>query len=117
MKYSIKELSSHSISRTLVYEVINSNITVSKQFLKNKRLFDDKDLEIFKFYKYQWLKATIEKYWIDVSQENPPQQVEEKNSFNTVSNSIKKQFKESSENFIIPQEIKREKSRFLFQKS
>jgi len=53
MKYSIKELSSHSISRTLVYEVINSNITVSKQFLKNKRLFDDKDLEIFKFYKYQ----------------------------------------------------------------
>jgi hypothetical protein len=51
MEYTIKELSHQGISKSLVYEALKNSLPFSNNFIKNKRLFNEKDLEIFKFYK------------------------------------------------------------------
>ena len=63
MQYSIKELSSQWISKSLVYEALKNSLPFSHEFIKNRRLFNEKDLEIFKYYKDFWVLKTVSKYW------------------------------------------------------
>lgn len=63
MTYTIKDLQAQGYSKTLIYEVLKTVWTVSKQFVKNKRVFDENDIEIFKYYKQFGSEKTVEKYW------------------------------------------------------
>lgn len=62
MEYLIKDLGRHWINKSLVYEVLKNSLPISEQFIKNKRIFNDQDLEIFKFYKMHGLEKTLLKY-------------------------------------------------------
>lgn len=62
MEYTLKDLGKHWINKSLVYEVLKNSLPVSKQFIKNKRVFTDKDQELFKYYKAHGLKKTLAKY-------------------------------------------------------
>lgn len=62
MQYTIKELWEKGISKNTVYEVLKNSLPFSNEFIKNKRVFNDKDLEIFTFYKDFWLKKAIERF-------------------------------------------------------
>jgi frataxin-like iron-binding protein CyaY len=42
--------------------VLKNSLPVSKQFIKNKRVFNEQDLELFKFYKVYGLEKTSLKY-------------------------------------------------------
>jgi hypothetical protein len=42
--------------------VLKNSLPVSKQFIKNKRVFNEKDLELFKYYKVHGLEKTLTKY-------------------------------------------------------
>ncbi len=63
MTYTIKDLQAQWYSKTLIYEVLKTVWTVSKQFVKNKRVFDENDIEIFKYYKQFGSKKTVLKFW------------------------------------------------------
>lgn len=63
MDYTIKELNQQGISKSLVYEALKNSLPFSNIFIKNKRIFNEKDLEIFKFYKEFWLEKTVSKHW------------------------------------------------------
>lgn len=63
MQYSIKELSSQWISKSLVYEALKNSLPFSHEFIKNRIIFNEKDLEIFKYYKDFWVLKTVSKYW------------------------------------------------------
>ena len=63
MTYTIKDLQAKGYSKTLVYEVLKTVWTVSKQFVKNKRVFDDNDLKIFQYYKQFGSEKTVLKFW------------------------------------------------------
>lgn len=63
MTYTIKDLQAQGYSKTLIYEVLKTVWTVSKQFVKNKRVFDENDIEIFKYYKQFGSEKTVSKYW------------------------------------------------------
>ena len=62
MTYTIKDLQAQGYSKTLIYEVLKTVWTVSKQFVKNKRVFDENDIEIFKYYKQFGSEKTVVKY-------------------------------------------------------
>lgn len=62
MQYTIKELWEKGISKNTVYEVLKNSLPFSNEFIKNKRVFNDKDLEIFIFYKDFWLNKAIERF-------------------------------------------------------
>lgn len=62
MDYSIKELNKYWISKNLVYEVLKHPLPFSKTFVKNKRIFNETDLGLFKFYKTHDLEETLSKY-------------------------------------------------------
>ena len=66
MKYTIKDLQAQWLSKTLIYEVLKTVPTISKEFIKNKRIFNDNDLKIFKYYKEFWKEATI--FFVNQSQ-------------------------------------------------
>jgi hypothetical protein len=51
MQYSIKDLDTQGISKNLVYEALKNGLPFSKEFIKNKRVFNETDLELFRFYK------------------------------------------------------------------
>lgn len=51
MQYSIKDLETQGISKNLVYEALKNSLPFSKDFTKNKRVFNETDLELFRFYK------------------------------------------------------------------
>jgi hypothetical protein len=51
MQYSIKDLDAQGISKNLVYEALKNSLPFSKEFIKNKRVFNETDLELFRFYK------------------------------------------------------------------
>jgi len=63
MTHTIKDLQAQGYSKTLIYEVLKTVWTVSKQFIKNKRVFDEKDIEIFKYYKLFGSEKTVLKFW------------------------------------------------------
>lgn len=42
--------------------MLKNSLPVSKQFIKNKRIFIDEDLELFKYYKVHGLEKTLAKY-------------------------------------------------------
>jgi hypothetical protein len=63
MTHTIKDLQVQGYSKTLIYEVLKTVWTVSKQFIKNKRVFDDNDIQIFKYYKEFGSKKTVLKFW------------------------------------------------------
>ncbi len=63
MYYSIKDLISQWFSKNFIYEAIKQSLPLSKQFEKNKRFFDEKDLEILIFYKQFGFEKTVLKYW------------------------------------------------------
>lgn len=77
MQYTIKELWEKGISKNTVYEVLKNSLPFSNEFIKNKRVFNDKDLEIFIFYKDFWLKKAIESFGIyeQAGEGNSPQTV------------------------------------------
>ena len=91
MAHTIKDLQAQGYSKTLVYEVLKTVWTVSKQFIKNKRVFDDNDLKIFQYYKQFGSEKTVLKFWTSQkvgkskTVSNTSQTVW-KNSFETVSN-------------------------------
>ena len=70
MKYTIKELKAQGFSKTLIYEILKTIPTVSKQFVKNKRIFDENDVEIFKYYKEFGFKKTVLKFWTRQKDDN-----------------------------------------------
>lgn len=51
MQYSIKDLETQGISKNLVYEALKTGLPFSKDFIKNKRVFSETDVELFRFYK------------------------------------------------------------------
>jgi len=63
MAHTIKDLQAQGYSKTLIYEVLKTVWTVSKQFIKNKRVFDDNDLKIFQYYKQFGSEKTVLKFW------------------------------------------------------
>lgn len=86
MQYSIKELDKHWISKNLVYEALKNSLPFSKEFIKNKRVFNEQDLKLFEFYKFNWLEKTTSKYWTVADK--------------TVNQTIWKLFKENDKQFL-----------------
>jgi len=84
MNYTIKELHTSNISKNLVYEALKTSLPFSKQFIKNKRVFDENDFEIFKYYKQFWENKTVSKFWtVDKIRDNKETQKQFTNSFET----------------------------------
>ena len=92
MKYSIKDLNQEWISKNLVYESIKNSLPLSNNFVKNKRFFTDKDLEVLQFCKQFGVLQTVSKYWTSQGKGN--------NDIykNTVSNSIEQKNEQSENN-------------------
>lgn len=85
MQLSIKDLDKQWINKNLVYDAIKNSLPLSKEFIKNKRIFNDSDLELFKFYKINWIEKTVLKYWTIAE--------------NTVYKTVWKQFEENIKQF------------------
>ena len=79
MQYTIKDLQAQGLNKSLVYEALKTVWTFSKQFVKNKRVFDEKDIEILKYYKQFGSEKTVLKFWTS----------QKVGKFQTVSNSSK----------------------------
>ena len=62
MQYTIKELQTQWLSKNLIYEALKTVLPFSKQFLKNKRIFDKKDIEMFEKCKQFGIEKTVLKY-------------------------------------------------------
>lgn len=87
MHHTIKDLQAQSYSKTLIYEVLKTVWTVSKQFVKNKRVFDDNDIQIFKYYKEFGSEKTVLKFWTSPKVGNGKTvSKQSSNSLETVSN-------------------------------
>jgi len=78
MEYSIKELKAEWVSKNLVYTVLKNSLPLSEKFVKNKRVFNEYDLNIFIFYKKYWKDKTVLMYW---NREEPANNESTKNSF------------------------------------
>lgn len=84
MNYTIKELHTSNISKNLVYEALKTSLPFSKQFIKNKRVFDENDFKIFKYFKQFWENKTVSKFWtVDKVGDNKETQKQFTNSFET----------------------------------
>ena len=90
MQYTIKDLQAQWINKSLVYEALKTVWIFSKQFIKNKRVFDEKDVEIFKYYKQFGSKKTVLKFWTS-------QKVEKNKTVSNTSKTVSKHFKNSLE--------------------
>ena len=87
MTHTIKDLQAQGYSKTLIYEVLKTVWTVSKQFVKNKRVFDENDIQIFKYYKQFGSEKTVLKFWTSQKVEKSKTVLEQfPNSLKTVSN-------------------------------
>lgn len=85
MNYTIKDLHVSNISKNLVYEALKTSLPFSKQFIKNKRVFNENDFEIFKYYKQFWENKTVSKFWTtERIEENEENQKQFPNSLKTV---------------------------------
>ncbi len=62
MNYTIKDLQAQWLSKNLIYEALKTVLPFSKQFKKNKRIFDEKDIEMFQDFKNLGLEKTVLKY-------------------------------------------------------
>ena len=90
MTYTIKDLQAQGYSKTLIYEVLKTVWTVSKQFVKNKRVFNENDIEIFKYYKQFGSEKTVSKYWTR-------QKVEKSKTVSNTSQTVSEQSENSLE--------------------
>lgn len=120
MNYTIKDLQSQNISKNLIYEALKTPLPFSRDFIKNKRVFNKNDFEIFKYYKQFWKDQTVLKFWTsdniadiednkkEFSNSLQTKKTVSKNSSNQTSNDIlnsldekietvKKQFEEKEE--------------------
>jgi primosomal protein N' len=115
MQYSIKELNQHWISKNLIYEALKNSLPFSNEFLKNKRIFNELDLEIFLFYKDYGVNKTVSRYWTSLKINNNESIWKQ---FQTVPKQIDKQFQNSNEEITklikksITEEIKTVKKQF-----
>ena len=132
MTYTIKDLQTQGYSKTLVYEALKTVWTFSKQFVKNKRVFNDNDLKIFQYYKQFGSEKTVLKFWTSQKAgksktvSNTPETVSQ-NSFETVSNReeelqetikqkeaiIKVKEEQSQKYALLKQEEKKEKEEWI----
>lgn len=132
MNYTIKDLQAQGYSKTLVYEALKTVWTFSKQFVKNKRVFNENDIKIFKYYKEFGSEKTVLKFWISQKEgksktvSNTSETVLE-NSFETVPNReeeleetikqkeaiIKVKEEQSQKYALLKQEEKKEKEEWI----
>lgn len=64
-KFDMKEAQDNvGKHKTFFYRCIDSWLPITEQFIKNKRYFNKKDLEIFKFADKEWISKALNKYWI-----------------------------------------------------
>lgn len=64
---SIKEILKKNpiLNKPFIYNVINkTNWLISEKIVSNTRFFNEKDLEIFLFFKKEWMEAWFIEYWI-----------------------------------------------------
>jgi len=59
MNYTIKDLKAHWLSKTFIYDALKNDFDFSNEFIKNKRVFNQSDLNIFLFYKKNWTEETV----------------------------------------------------------
>jgi len=108
MQKTIKELQAQWLSKNLIYEALKTVLPFSKQFLKNKRIFNEKDIEMFENCKQFGIKKTVLKYSSNKTIENNKTvsnslQTDSKNSFKpdiiNNKNSLKEEFKTVKKQF------------------
>lgn len=63
MHYSIKDLIHQWFSKSFIYDVLKQSLPFSKQFKKNRRFFNEDDIEILKYYKDNGLQKTVLRFW------------------------------------------------------
>ena len=128
MTHTIKDLQAQGYSKTLIYEVLKTVWTVSKQFVKNKRVFDENDIQIFKYYKQFGSEKTVLKFWTSQKVEKSKTVLKQSsNSLKTVSNReeeltqiieqkeaiIKVKEEQSQKYALLKQEEKKEKEEWI----
>jgi len=93
MQYTIKDLQTQWLSKNLIYEALKLDLPFSKQFQKNRRFFNEKDLEMFLFFKQFGYEKTIVMYWNSQQLEKNSNSLETdfKNSSETISTDSKKE--------------------------
>jgi len=69
MQYTIKELQVQGLNKTLIYEALKTVWTLSKQYIRNKRVFNKNDVEIFQYYKQYGSFETVKKFWTSQNEE------------------------------------------------
>jgi hypothetical protein len=62
MNKTIKELQAQGLSKSLIYEALKTVLPFSKQYQKNRRIFTEKDVEIFEYYKNYGSEKTVLKF-------------------------------------------------------
>ena len=102
MNKTIKELQAQGLSKSLIYEALKTVLPFSKQFQKNKRFFDEKDIEIFEYYKNYGSEKTVLKFWTSQKVGNSETVWKQslnsnKNSLETVDTDIEKAVKKEIE--------------------
>jgi hypothetical protein len=50
MSYTIQDIISIGITKNTIYKILKFDLPISKQYIKNKRIFNSKDYEIFDYY-------------------------------------------------------------------
>ena len=128
MTHTVKDLQVQGYSKTLIYEVLKTVWTVSKQFVKNKRVFDENDIQIFKYYKQFGSEKTVLKFWTSQNAGKSKTVLEQSsNSLKTVSNReeelqetikqkeaiIKVKEEQSQKYALLKQEEKKEKEEWI----
>ena len=90
--HTIKDLIGKWFSKSFIYDVLKQSLPLSKQFNWNKRFFNEKDIEIFSFYKEYGHSKTVSKYWT-------PLKIDDlSNSQKTVSQTVQPVLENSSNN-------------------
>jgi len=93
MQYFIKDLQTKWLSKNLIYEALKLDLPFSKQFQKNRRFFNEKDLEMFLYFKKFGYEKTVLMYWNKEQLKKSSNSLETdlKNSYKTVSNDNEKE--------------------------
>jgi hypothetical protein len=117
MNHTIKDLITQWFSKSFIYDVLKQSLPLSKQFNKNKRFFNGKDVEIFKYYKIYGYEKTVLKYWVFDREEKKLETVQtvwttvktvQENSLKTVNKDIEKAVKEEIKTVIKQYESREE---------
>ncbi len=87
MYQTIRELQAQWLTKSLIYESLKSPLPFSKQFQKNRRIFNELDIEIFQYYKIYGSENTVLKFWTSQNTDN------------------KKQFQNSSKTITTPPDV------------